>query len=226
MTNGTTREEEWVSLLREARGKQKQTQEVIKQSEIDAKYWGEYADTLERMIELERQKHGISMNGHQLNAERLRKQSTWNNLLDIISANNGILVAVDATGILVEAGVIDDREHARNLIYSTLHSHSKDVEKIREGVYRLRKRSNTKKSTTIIRIGYPKKRRVVKSGIRERVRILKELHPQMTKKQMLNRLLNEGFNFKGKKPTSAINVTWAYLGYSRENKQQSLLEIS
>ncbi len=55
MVNGITWEEETLARLREARGKQKQAQETIKQAESAIKYWDEYATVLERTIQLCRQ---------------------------------------------------------------------------------------------------------------------------------------------------------------------------
>jgi hypothetical protein len=60
------------------------------------------------------------------------------------------------------------------------------------------------------------------SGIRQAVKELKDKNPQMTKKEVLNYVVKSGFDFKGKKPVNALNITWAYLGYSKEGKQQSL----
>jgi len=60
------------------------------------------------------------------------------------------------------------------------------------------------------------------SGVRQAVKELKERNPQMTKKEVVNYLIKNGFDFKGKKPINAVNISWAYLGYSQEGKQQSL----
>ena len=51
----------------------------------------------------------------------------------------------------------------------------------------------------------------------------KSKEAQMTKKEVLNYLVKSGFDFKGKRPASAVNITWAYLEYSLEGKQPSLL---
>jgi len=225
MTNGITWEEELLTRIREARDKQKQAQEAIKQVENDAKYWDEYATTLEKAMQLYREKQGIKISGRQtLDAERLRTQSTWANLVDIISANNGLLVVIDATTALVDAGVFRDREHARNVIYSTLNSHKEDVERVRRGVYQLCTRNDIKKKPAIKKSPNLQKQRV-NSGVRQVVKDLKEANPQITKKEVLNHLLKTGFDFKGKNPGHAVNMAWVYWGYSKEGKQQSLLEI-
>ena len=48
----------------------------------------------------------------------------------------------------------------------------------------------------------------------------------MTKNEVLTYLVKSGFDFKGKRSANAVNITWAYLGYSQEGKQQSLPGIS
>lgn len=217
-TNGITWEEKTQFQLQVARDKQKQAEDKRKEVDSEIKYWFDFANALEQTLKLYRAKQGISSNGHHINTDRLRNQSTWNSLLDISKANNGILVAVDATSILVEAGVIDEREHARNLIYSTLYSHKREAEWIREGVYRLRKRSNTNKRA-------PKKRsqslKNTNSGICQVVKDIKEHNPQMTQKQVLRRLLSREFDFMGKQPGMSVNMAWIRLGYNEKGKQQS-----
>ena len=210
MPNGSTWEEETLSRLREARDKQKHAQEIIKDVENDIKYWGEYASSLERTIELYRKKQGIDTLGNQtLDAERLRTQSTWANLVDIISANNGLLVVIDAVTILVEAKVFADREHARNVIYSTLNSHKRDVEWIRQGMYRLRKQGER----------IPKQKG---TGLKQAILELKTVNPDMSKKDIKQTLVKRGFDFKGKKPGQAIHMAWVNLGYAKKEKQPNI----
>jgi len=223
MINGITWEEELLTRIREARDKQTQAQETIKQVESEAKYWDEYATTLEKAMQLYREKQGIKISGRQtLDAERLRTQSTWANLVDIISANNGLLVVTEATTALVAAGVFNDREHARNVIYATLYSHKKDIERVRRGVYQLRTRNDIRKKPTTKKSPNLQKQRV-NSGVRQVVKDLKEANPQITKNEVLNHLLKTGFDFKGKSPAQAVNIAWVHSGYYKEGKQQTLL---
>jgi hypothetical protein len=60
------------------------------------------------------------------------------------------------------------------------------------------------------------------SGLRQKVKELKDVHPQWTKQDVLNYLKSTNFDFKDKRPVNAVNMAWAYLGYFKENKQQSL----
>lgn len=225
MTNGITWEEELLNRINEAINNQDLAEESRKKLETDSKYWSDYAMSLVETLRLYREKQGVTTNGRHINAERMRKQSTWTNLLEIVSTNNGVLVVVDATTILVEAGVFSDREHARNVIYSTLNSRKKDIEWMRQGVYQLHKHSDIKKDATRSRRKNTRKHRAV-SGLRQTIRDLKERNPLMTQKQVLNHLLDTKFPFKSKQPGKAVNMTWVYLGYNKENKQASLKIIT
>ena len=226
MTNMVTRitwEEETLAKIRDARTKQQEAQNLMKQSQEDDKFWGEYADALERGLSLDRERHKIHPNGHQVRLpEHFRQQSTWKSLLDIMNANNGLLVVNDAVTILVEADVFPEREKARNVIYSTLYSHKKHIDKVRQGVYQLKEGAIQRP----IKVQSKTKKRSIKTDIAPVVKALKEIEPQMTKNEVLNRLLEMGFDFKGKNPSKSLAMTWVKLGYHKENKQQSLLEIN
>jgi len=208
MVNGITWQEETQARLTEARSRQKQAKTEVNR-------WEEYADALERVLGLDKERHSINPNGHDtFDRENLRKQSTWKNLCDIMSSNNGLLVVVDAVTILVEAKVFADREHARNVIYSTLNSHKRDVQRMREGVYRLRKQGER----------VPKQKG---TGLKQVVLELKTVNPDMSKKDIKQTLVKRGFDFKGKSPGRAVHLVWITLGYAKkekEGKQQSLLE--
>ncbi len=223
MVNGITWEEGTLAKIEEARKKQKEAQNLIKQGQEDEKFWGEYADTLERGMKLDKERNKIHPNGYQSRMpEHFQQQSTWNNLLDIMKDNNGFLVVTDAVTILVNAKVFSDREHARNVIYSTLYAHKHHVSKIRGGVYQLKKEvihkaTNTKKKSH-------KKR--VKNDIVRIVEQLKNHNQQLTKNEVMNHLINMGFDFKGKNPSKSLSMAWVKLGYHREGKQQPLPEVS
>lgn len=144
MVNGLTLEEAILEEIKDARNKQEKAEDIREQAEKDIKYWSEYADALEKSLELRKQHGNLSnQNNYRfLDAEQLKKQSTWRNLQDIMLANKGVLVVIDATNFLVDVKVFTDKDHARNLIYSTLWAHKKDVEKVRSGVYRSKEMRN------------------------------------------------------------------------------------
>ncbi len=145
MINRLTLEEARLAEVHEARAKQRRAEDIKSQADIEIKYWAEYADILEKGLELRKRQNSLgNHNGYKsLNAEQLRTQSTWKNLQDIMIANKGILVALDAVTTLVDAKVFTDREHARNAVYSTLNAHKKDTQWVREGVYQLKDPQST-----------------------------------------------------------------------------------
>lgn len=127
MVNGLTWIEETKARLKQAREKQKRAEE-------ETKSYKEYADALENVLKV----IGEQDDGQRpLDPERLRKQSVINSMTEIASANNGLLVVVDAIPILMDAGIFGDREHASNSIYANLYHYKKRFEKERKGVYKL-----------------------------------------------------------------------------------------
>lgn len=136
--DGLTYEEATLARISDARTHQKQEEDACTQAGQKADNWKEYGDALQNAFDLGKRHSSISLSGQDpADAERRRTQSTWSNLRDLMVANKGILVVLEAVTTLVAAGVYNDREHARNSIYSTLNSRKKDVERVRQGVYRL-----------------------------------------------------------------------------------------
>jgi hypothetical protein len=132
-------------------------------------------------------------------------------LIEIAQKSGGYLKVIDAVEAMLEAEVSKDKRQIQANVYSTLQKKSKRFMRIKPGEYRL---VNGLQATKVIQ----------SSGLRETVKALKEKNPQMTRDEVLNTLKTQGFDFKGKRPANAVNITWAYLGYSKEGKQQSLLE--
>lgn len=138
MVNGITWEEETDARLKNAKEKQMIAEADYKRAEQEVKYWAEFADTLAKALELDRQHRGIKSNGqHLFDPESLRKKSVRESLFEIAAAHNGLLIATQAVGILVDAGVFGDREHARGTIYATISRNKRYFKRERPGVYRL-----------------------------------------------------------------------------------------
>lgn len=227
MVNGITWEEETQARITDAKEKKEKALATVNQAQIEANHWGEYAETLEKALKLHRQSPGINQEGQfKLNSEHLRQQSTWDSLCEITAPNKHILVVTEGVTTLVNAKMFNDREHARNVIYSTLYSHQKDIQKIRPGVYQLKVvRSNKDSETTKLKEPTShilKKRNRKTSGLGKAIKELKENNPQLTRDEILNILIQKGFDFGDKKPFSAVNMAWVKLGYSRKQIQQSL----
>ncbi len=121
----------------------------------------------------------------------------------------GILNISDTTDILFESNIGADKKQIRHNIDTALARNREHFIRIGRGQYRFTNhvQDNKRKKGT---------------GLRLAIKDIKTKNPQMTVKEVLNFLIASGFDFQGKKPTSAVNITWAYLGYSKEGKQQAL----
>jgi hypothetical protein len=212
MVNGITWEELTQTRLLEAKKKQQKAKDTAKQAEIEANRLEEYIKTLERVLELDKQQSSITLyDDKSLNLDNLLKQSTWQNLRAIMALNNGLLVVIEAVDFLIHAKVFSDRDHARNVIYSTLHAHKKDLEWVRKGVYRLKKPSERTRKRTRSKATPSLKRAILE--------IIKA-NPTFTKADVTRALVKNGFNFKGKNPGKAVNLTWLNMGYGKREPAQ------
>ena len=126
----STWEEETMARLRNAIDQQKRVEEELVR-------WTDYRKALERSLDYDRRIRGINGFGNTIDPENLKKKSIRKALFEIAAANNGILVAANATQILLEAGVSKDREHIRGLIYSTIYHNKRFFKKERPGHYRV-----------------------------------------------------------------------------------------
>jgi len=210
MVNGITWEDQTLAKLNEAKAKQKEAEAKIEEAEREIEHWKEYVATLQKILELSKEKQLDSYF-----VERLRKQSTWNNLVDIMQSQKGLLSVIDAVSILVDAKVFNDREHARNVIYSTLYSHKNDLHKIQEGVYQLVDKSTHAQISTKRRV----KKKAPKRHLPELKQIIVDLktkNPNITRQDIENMLQKQGFDFKGNSPKKAIYGIWLGMGYANK----------
>jgi len=140
---------------------------------------------------------------------------------------DGILTVEVITDILLKANIGIDRKTVRHNIGNTLLRFSKlgkHFVRIGRGQYRFTNHVQIKKAIEPRELKNIRDTKSTRepSGVRQAVRDLKEKNPQMSKADVLSRLLESGFDFRGKKPASAVNFSWAYWGYSKEGKQQKL----
>jgi len=157
------------------------------------------------------EKHNILMQTtRDIKANNLANKSYPDMLITIAQERQGILSIAEAVDILFKANVGKDKKSIRNNIYSALHREKKHFARIALGQYRYINHRQEKGSSK-------------SSGLRNAIKELKERNPTMTKQAVLKHLINTGFDFRGKRPTQAVNITWAFLGYSKEGKQQSFL---
>jgi hypothetical protein len=130
MLGGRTWEEETVARLKKAIEQQKRAEDELAR-------WTDYRKALERSLDYDKRIRGISGYGKAIDPESLRKKSVRNALFEIAMLNDGVLVAANATQILLEAGISKDREHIRGLIYSTIYHNKRFFKKERPGHYRV-----------------------------------------------------------------------------------------
>jgi len=162
----------------------------------------------EDMIREYRNKHNItSFNLEDIYPGCFGNKTYPEMLIEIAKRNGGYLKVTDAVEIMLQADVSKNKRFIQANVYPALKRMRNRFIKVRRGEYRL--------TNGIIK-------QTGKSGLREVVKKLKEKNPQMTKTEVLKYLMKMGFDFKGRRPANALNITWAYLGYSKEGKQQSL----
>ena len=130
IVGASTWEEETIARLKNAIEQQKRAEEELAR-------WAEYRKALERSLDYDKRIRGIRGYGKSIDPESLRKKSVRNALFEIAALNEGMLVAANATQILLEAGISKDREHIRGLIYSTIYHNKRFFKKERPGHYRL-----------------------------------------------------------------------------------------
>lgn len=142
--NGTTWQEQLTARLEEAKAERAK-------AESEAQYWITLTEYLERLLQLERDRHSVSIqsrNGvYTIDAEGLRKVSTRQALIRIAVSNNGLLVTKDAFTLLMRTGIFTDEKHARSTIFSTLGHSKKSFKKERPGIYRLTEYGRLKLNT-------------------------------------------------------------------------------
>ena len=124
-----TWEEETLARLRYA-------EEQRRLAEDASGYWTRYAEALETILELDRQRRLIDVDGQfAVDPERLRATSVRKALMEIAVQKDGLLVMRDAIEILLQAGRFKDRTEARNTLYSTLSHAKRYFRKERPGLY-------------------------------------------------------------------------------------------
>jgi hypothetical protein len=155
------------------------------------------------------EKHNVApLISKEMRADNLASKSYPEMLITIAQERQGYLRVADAVDILLKANVGRDKLTIQNNIYSALNRMGEHFTRIARGQYRY---------TNHI------KGKVTKewSGIRQAIKDLKDKNPQMTRDEVLKHLLSTGFDFKGKRPMNAVNMSWAKLGYAKEGKQQA-----
>ena len=136
--NGTNWEMELRSRVEYGKENLKKIKEEKPSVDERMEYWQEYVSALEKILKLESNHNGIRLiESDILNPENLKNISVKDAMIEIARVNNGLLVVVDAATALINAGMFEDRDHARNSIYSNIGHYRNYFQKERAGVYRL-----------------------------------------------------------------------------------------
>lgn len=178
------------------------------------------ADTERRIGALEERKWALEkalrayqeMMGSELRQERYSLQQrdimdrSYREILSLIgSRNSGLLIARQAIRLMREASVFGNPDNADSIVYSIL-NRSPEFVKVGKGVYKLKPLEERNKLFT---------KEVRTAGdLRQAIQKLKEKNPQVAKSEVLRTLIKKGFDFKGKRPSSAVNMVWVKLGHT------------
>jgi hypothetical protein len=127
----------------------------------------------------------------------------------IAERNNKTIVVKDTVKLMREANVFGTPENADSVVYSIL-SRSPEFVKVGRGIYRLNGVQGLKKKTV-------RKERI--PGLKQAIRELKTVNPDMTKQDVRDTLIKRGFNFNGKSPSRAVHILWINLGYAKQDKE-------
>ena len=180
------------------------------------------ADTERRIATLQQRKWALEealrayqeMMGSELTQERYSLDQrdiigrSYREILNLIALrNNSLLIARQAIRLMKEANVFGNPSNADSVVYSIL-NRSQEFVRVGKGVYKLN--ANGGKTELMAK----KDGRV--GALQRAIQELREKNPQMTKTEVLSTLIKKGFDFKGKRPSSAVNMVWVKLGFFRE----------
>jgi hypothetical protein len=221
MVSTLTWEELTVARFNEAKAKLKEYEDRLKQDQMEVDYWTKYLSAIDAVLTLAQKQNERKP----IHSEQLLTKTTWDNLTMIMKANKGILVVGEAVSFLVEAKVFNDREHARNVIYSTLYAHKQDVHKVRPGVYRFIELDTSKPVVKDFGGQLPSGKKKSDLHLKEPIAKIKANNPHLTRDEVLEILIKDGFPFQGRNPKKAIVMAWVSLGYAKNPPIQQLLSI-
>jgi len=197
-----------------------QTRELFNRVEQEIKEI--QADTEKRMAALQQRKWALEealrvyqeMMGSELTQEHysldqrdIMDRSYREILNQIASRNGGLLIARQAIRLMKEANVFGNPFNADSVVYSIV-NRSPEFVKVGKGVYKLNAGGGRTKLST--------KKDERAGALRRAIQELKERTPQMTKAEVLSTLIKKGFDFKGKRPSNAVNMVWVKLGFTRK----------
>src|SRR5947208_10487456 len=135
-SNVKTWEEQCEARLRDA-------EEQLARAQAQVEELTPYIEALKTVLDRDKRRRSIPVNGSgSVDPEHLKALPIRGALIEIAKLEHGLLAVTEAMTILVQAGVFQNRRHARKDLYSTL-NRSKDFQKERPGIYSLKGYSTT-----------------------------------------------------------------------------------
>lgn len=126
----------------------------------------------------------------------------------IASRNDGFFNTKTGIPLMKQLGVFGNPANASAMVWRVLSRPNSKFERVSPGLYRLQKHGE----------GVP---RVVRSGLVEKVREIRQSNPNMTRTQIANALVTTGYDFQGKHPAFAVSAAWMSLERERKRNMDS-----
>lgn len=183
-------------------------------------YWSQRRSALEKVLELAAQEIVILQNGKAATTlAELRNMSVNDSTKVIARQSAGFLVTKDAAKTLVQAGVFGSIKEARENIYTTIRR-SADFERVRRGVYRLLRPDEVKPQPQVSPQSSPQRQGRISGDSRlvDKVEIVRRDHPDWTRAQVREYLIQAGWNFGTSNSAFAVSGAFAALAGRGKHK--------
>jgi len=178
--------------------------------------------SFQELLQLYRERHNISIvSEDEIKPGRFKDRTYAEILIDLAKQSGGYLKVANAVEVMLIAGVNTDRRVIQSNVYGTLGRMKSKFKQIRKGEYQLVNGKVSHRGLDILDDDGNQK----KLGLKEAVKLLKESQPSATAKMIKDFLIEQGFDFQGKRASSAVNMAYASLGYGKkrvDEKQEAL----
>jgi hypothetical protein len=157
-----------------------------------------------------------------LKDEKRKSKLTQMQALETIATtigNKGTIKIREAKRVMLNAGLIANPKNADRIIYALINKSSR-FEKESPGKYKLVFSGHLAKSKRTRKGLKTSRKQKEVSGVLEAIKALKEANPSLTKAEALSALTRQGFDFKGRRPGNAVNMSWMSLGYTKQEAQR------
>lgn len=153
-----------------------------------------------------------------------RKDIQGKSQLDILKLiagrNEGLLVVRTAIKLMKDVNIFGNPDNADAMVYSILSRSKKDFHRVGKGVYKLNGTHQPKPETKKSRMRKPSL-----PGLKETIKTLKANNPELTKYDIRDILIKQGFDFQDRNPIKSVHMAWVNLGYAKKNEGQTVFEI-